>query len=643
MMKLRGVDRSVDTQLKEKIPPKNVLPLSSSSVPLSLDETASNASLSSSSISLSSTASSSSNSPISSTSTPTKSSPVGSPSSSSSLSLSKSESKSISISNLTATTSRHSQILLAILSLNRDQVVWEDMEDDLYILLDGNLDRLLICKEFYFQSDLPPRKKCALLKSISYLLSNKADDMSMHDEHISRVASFLSMGRDSRHLKLEVLNTLNMCLLTPSVLLSSSSLSSSSSSIPATTNDPERNSDVVAESMFNFLTARNKEWDICSEYYQSAAMTLVYELRAKCLRELDLERERIRRVVDNGENTAVLIATGAKLVEFGIQKSNKAIEGQISNAGNKMKNWIDVDDDQHRVVDHRDAIIVRAFSGSTKRASEYVRKSTKLAAQKTMDATLSGLYTIGNKFEEGGLAEKLSPESREIIKAAGRVGMASVGAIVLVSEAVMETGRSVSAKTAEVTVDVVGHKYGTAAGEVVKDAADTCTNVWETIGNISLVGSGSNLVKTAAGDVGKKQIDEDVEKAKKMIVKLERQGSIIARQTLGIEWKGNWTKELCASKNPNQDNVDGTLQQRDVMAITMAKSPVTKSTLISTDIKSDGSRKSIEIKQQSSSIENYSSSTKHDTPVSLRRSLSMDAILWSKQRNETNKKRMSLK
>jgi hypothetical protein len=537
---------------------------------------------------------------------------------------------------LSATTSRHSQILLAILSLNRDQVVWEDMEDDLYVLLDGKLDRLLICKQFYFQSDLPPRKKCALLKSFSYLLSNKADDMSMHDEHVSRVACFFSTGRDSRHLKLEALNTLNMCLLTPS-----SSSSSSSSSIPVT-NDHERNSDVEAEGMFNFLTARNKEWDICSEHYQSGAITLVYEIRAKCLRELDLERERIRRVADNGENTAVLIATGAKLVEFGIQKSNKAIEGRISKAGNKMKNWIDVDD-QHRMVDRRDAVIVKAFAGSTKRASEYARKITKLGAQNTIDATLSGLYTIGNKFEEGGLTEKLSPESREIIKAAGRVGMASVGAIVMVSEAVMETGRSVSAKAAEVTVDVVGHKYGQAAGEVAKDAADTYTNVWETMGNVTLIGSGSNLAKTVAGNAGKEQIDADVEKAKKMIVNLERQGSIIARQTLGIEWKGNWTKELCASDaNPNQDIVDGTLQQRDSMAITMAKSPVTKSTLISTDIKSDEARKSIEIKEQSNSIEKFSSSTKHDIPISLRRSFSMDAILLSKQRNGTNKKRMSL-
>jgi len=382
------------------------------------------------------------------------------------------------------------------------------------------------------------------------------------------------------------LKTLHMCLLMPSSLPSLNII-----------NEHEMKIDAVETLIFNFLTERTKEWDPIG--YQSAAMTLLYEIRAKCLRELDLEQERIRRVVDNGEITAVIIATGAKLVEFGIQESNKAIEGQISKAGNKMKSWIDAEDRQ--VVD-RDAVVIRAFSGSTKRASEYARKSTKLAAQSTLDATLSGFYTIGNKFEEGGLTEKLSPEGREIIKAAGKVGMASVGAVVLISEAMVGISRSVSAKAAEVAVDVVSQKYGPVAGEVAQDASDTCTNMLETMGNVTLVGNGSKLAKTAAKNAGKKQIDDDAEKAKKIIMNLERQGVVMAKQALGIQWEGNWTKELCASDANKRTIIETHQQPQNIMSFGKNEIPITKSTLISTDIKSNEAMKPLGRKEKLNSI-----------------------------------------
>mmetsp|Transcript_4985 Transcript_4985/g.5524 ORF Transcript_4985/g.5524 Transcript_4985/m.5524 type:complete len:620 (-) Transcript_4985:66-1925(-) len=556
--------------------------VSSSSTSFSVDETASNSSFSSSYFSFASAFSST----YQTASTPKSMLPVGVGSPYSLASLSKSKVPNNSLGNDDLQRRMPSQILLAIMSLNRDQVVWEEMEDDLYILLDGALGRLRICKHFYFQSVLSPRKKCALLRSLAYLLSSKAVDIVMHDEHMSRVACFLSTGRDSQPTKLAALKTLHMCLLMPSSLPSLNII-----------NKHEMKIDAVETLIFNFLTERTKEWDPIG--YQSAAMTLLYEIRAKCLRELDLEQERIRRVVDNGEITAVIIATGAKLVEFGIQESNKAIEGQINKAGNKMKSWIDAEDRQ--VVD-RNAVVVRAFSGSTKRASEYARKSTKLAAQSTLDATLSGFYTIGNKFEEGGLTEKLSPEGREIIKAGGKVCMASVGAVVLISEAMVGISRSASAKATEVAVDIVSQKYGPVAGEVAQDASDTCTNMLETMGNVTLVGNGSKLAKTAAKNAGKKQIDDDAEKAKKIIMNLERQGAVMAKQALGIQWEGNWTKELCAS-DANTRTINETHQQpQNIMPFGKNEIPITKPTLISTNIKSNEAMKPLGRKEKPNSI-----------------------------------------
>jgi len=455
----------------------------------------------------------------------------------------------------------------------------------LYILLDGRLDRLEICRDFYRRNKttsgdnknnsnnnarLTPSRYLDLLWSLAYLLSGEqllSNNMELRDEHVSKLASIVSTGRHPRPLKLGVVQALyEMCLSEPR------EGNNHDTTNPRTTNETEAG----AEKLYEFLTTRAMEWEDHGVVESSSlvAVALVYELRSKCLRNIEAERDRIRSVTDTGDSTAVLIATGAKIVEFGIQKSNKAMEGQISSAGKKMKGWIDDssspanggagdetipaaatnnnnnNNTEEKSNIERDAVVVRAFSGSTKRASEYARQSSKRVAQSTVDTTLSGLYTIGTKLEESSARiDALSPESREVIRAAGKIGMASVGAVAVVAEAFIETSRSLSSKAVGVTADIVGHRYGSVAGEVARDAADTYTNVLQTVGNVTLASNGSKLVKTAAKSAGKKKIDEDAEKAKNMILKLEKRGAIVAKHALGIRWaEGSLTKELlCAA------------------------------------------------------------------------------------------------
>jgi len=444
------------------------------------------------------------------------------------------------------------ELLRSIASFDRHRIVWEEFEDDLYILLDGRLDRLQICRDFYFktnaqsQGQLGPKRSCYFLLSLGYIFSSKHNNMPSHDEHTSRLASFLSTGRDARQLKLELVRTFyKMCHSTPK-------------------NTNNRHVHSSSSQLYEFITDRKHEWDEnLTENLSSEAISLVYEIRAKCLRNLDLERDRIKSVTDKGDNTAVIIATGAKILELGIQKSNKAIEGRIYSAGKKVKGWIDkvnVDDHEpkQKSLDNRDTVVVRAISGSTKRASELAMESSKCVAQSTLDTTISGLCTIGNKVEESAdKIDQISPEGREIIKAAGKISIASVGAVALVAEAVIESSRSLSSKTVGVTADIVGHKYGSVAGEVARDAADTYTNVLQTMGNITLVSNGSKLVKRAVKNAGKNQIDEDIEKAKEIILSLERHGAIVAKQSLGIQWNaGSLTRELLCASVPGDEKQD---------------------------------------------------------------------------------------
>ena len=444
------------------------------------------------------------------------------------------------------------QKLIALISSNRDEFLWEEVEDDFFILLEGRLDRLKVFKEFFFETNrqsegrFGPRRSCDFLLSLGYLLSSKQKDFAVHDEHISRITSFLSTGRDEQFFKQAVVRTIyKMCLSTPNCDNESTSKSGSQCG---------------EEQLYDFLTNRSQEWeDELVHKFSTDAVSLVYEIRAKCLRDLDLERERIRSVAETGNSTAIIIATGAKIVELGIQKSNKVMEGQISSAGEKVKDWIDegaTENEKEQLrqsLNDHEAIAIRAISSTTKRASEYAHESSKVVADSTVDRTLSGLNSLANKVEEStDMADQLSAESREIIKAAGKIGIASVGAVAVVAEAVIETSRNLGSKTANVTADVVGHKYGSVAGEVAQDAADTYTNVLETMANITKASNGSQLAKAVAENAGKNQVEEDVERAKKVMLKLERQSAFVAKHALGIQWtEGSFTRELLCDSNPD--------------------------------------------------------------------------------------------
>lgn len=415
-----------------------------------------------------------------------------------------------------------SQLRLAILSINREQLAWEEVEDDLYILLNGNVRHFDAFRSAYFRCGL---HNSDILRSLAYLSSSTAADVAMHDEHVSRLAHFLCTGRAPERLKLAALRTLMTCLAPG----------------PAAASLPGQ--DAGVDDTYEFVTTREAEWGLSAD---PATALVFYELRAKCLRTLDLERERVRRVTDRGDEAAVLIATGAKLVEFGIQKSNRVIGGHIDSAGRRVKDWVDVEHDPPPVVD-RDAMGAVALSDSARRMSHYAQEGTKYLMGSICEATISGLQSVGNKFDDGNkFGEQIPPETREVLKAAGKVGLAAVGAVALVGEAIVETSRSVASKTAGVTADIVEHKYGTTAGKVAKNMGDTAGNVLRTMGNVALLG-GSPLAKAVAKNVGKDQLDKDVEKVKETIRMVERHMTKLASETFGIEWNRKWIHEIEAA------------------------------------------------------------------------------------------------
>ena len=119
----------------------------------------------------------------------------------------------------------------------------------------------------------------------------------------------------------------------------------------------------------------------------------------------------------------------------------------------------------------------------------------------------SGIQAATQRLQDGQVTENILPDEdgRTIAAAAGQVGMASLGAIAIVGEAVLQSTRQVAKQTAVVMANVVQHRYGSSAGQAVRDAADTTGNIICTMANVAVF-QGRALTKMVAKTTGKNHL-----------------------------------------------------------------------------------------------------------------------------------------
>jgi hypothetical protein len=394
-----------------------------------------------------------------------------------------------------------SKLELRVFPLDREQA-WEELEDDLFLILNGRSDHL----EEFQKLHTSGLTRSNILRSLAYLASrpNKRDE-SLYFEHISSVAVFLAIGRSPRELKLAALKIL-MTSLSP---------------VEASWQIQES----VIDDTLVFLTRRSVEW----EYMEHTETIILWELRAMCLRQIEQEQKRVDRVASTGDTAAVYIATGATLMQAGMARSVPAISQKIDTAGKHIKGMIK--SDEYPLMMSRNAVVAMVYSDAAKRASEGARETTFQTVVGIRDASARGLNAVARKFDNSKLAESLPPEGREVMKAVGKVGMATIGAAAVVAEAMVDTSREVIEKTASVTADVVKHKYGTSAGQVVKDAGDTATNVFRALTHVAML-EGSVAAKALVTDSGKNHVKGEISNAKESLRFLEQQASSLIQKTI---------------------------------------------------------------------------------------------------------------
>jgi hypothetical protein len=100
-------------------------------------------------------------------------------------------------------------------------------------------------------------------------------------------------------------------------------------------------------------------------------------------------------------------------------------------------------------------------------------------------------------------------EHRALVLGVGELTLATLGAAAMIGEAVAVTTGSIAQSAAQATAHVIGHKYGTTAGQVVRDISDTAGNVLRTTGNLAMFTSrGTSVAKSIAKNAGKQHVQD---------------------------------------------------------------------------------------------------------------------------------------
>ncbi len=261
----------------------------------------------------------------------------------------------------------------------------------------------------------------------------------------------------------------------------------------------------------NFILDRTQDW----AFPEHSEALLLLQLRAKCLWCMDLARQDYCSTVDGVIKGSVIaadsIADAAIRVERGLKRSVPVIHIGLESAGERLKGMMTPTASRCENVQ-----AVANYASVAKTATAGVREKVKSAADGVRDASVKGIHMAAKKFDDDRIGHKLVRDRnhREVLMAVGRVGIAAFGAAAVVGEAVLETTKSVSQKTVSVTADVVRHKYGDQAGQIIQDGCDTTGNILTTIANVAMLESrvwSKSVAKNAGKVQFRNQYDDDEE------------------------------------------------------------------------------------------------------------------------------------
>ena len=241
-----------------------------------------------------------------------------------------------------------------------------------------------------------------------------------------------------------------------------------------------------------------------------------WELRSQCQQLLRQNQQERREQVEYGaDQVERWLRTGARTVETGLSASTQFVtDCVLEPAGGLVCDFIEPkeassereEEEKESIEDidsRRAEVVRRTYVNTAKRATGSTCATARRAVVGIRDASRRGLATVAQSLPADQIVQ--DEDSRVLLKAASTVGLASLGAATIVGEAVIASTKQIAHTSAKVTAQVVQHKYGSEAGQMVRDVADTAGNILETVGYVGLL-SGKAITKMAAKDTSKARL-----------------------------------------------------------------------------------------------------------------------------------------
>ena len=152
-------------------------------------------------------------------------------------------------------------------------------------------------------------------------------------------------------------------------------------------------------------------------------------------------------------------------------------------------------------------MVALTYTEAASRVTFGIHQGAKVTVHSIRDASTNSIEWMAHQFQQNQLGERLvqNENHRHVFVAAGNVGMASMGAVAIVGEALWDATRQVAHKTSYVAADVVRYKYGEGTGRLVEHASDTTGNVVRTAAHVTML-EASMLAKVVAKNSSKVQV-----------------------------------------------------------------------------------------------------------------------------------------
>mmetsp|Transcript_3560 Transcript_3560/g.5469 ORF Transcript_3560/g.5469 Transcript_3560/m.5469 type:complete len:466 (-) Transcript_3560:288-1685(-) len=382
--------------------------------------------------------------------------------------------------------------------VKKGKITWEDVESAVFPLdhYDGRLIRR-------FRSLFDQKTPCHVLLALASLIGKHGkipvnlltSRRNTHADILRTVATYLvdDNSRITRGIKLECVHLLMTGVLP----------------LPE---DRTEDMDVVEDTL-EYLLGKDFGWNKpvhgelgMFQQLRGACLFISQENKRRAFSARERKRETAEQVVRGSEQATMIISTAAHTVEAGLELSVPVISAGLDLTGNLVKKMTHADTSPRT----KQGVVASVYVEKAKETTDVIRRSARSTLLGVRSASAKGVSTIAHKCEERQVGQRLVPDDdhRAVLLAAGKVGIASLGATAIVAEAMFDSSTKIAEKTASVTASVIRHTHGESAGQIVQNVSDATFNLVRASESVNGL-DGQKITKAVAKKTGKEHVKEE--------------------------------------------------------------------------------------------------------------------------------------